>query len=129
MNAYNPDHSLRGYDRALADTAPVAFPCDRGDGFHANDPATPAAWHCDGCDAVRDHRRMFCASCNEVTSAWREGEALRLVASIEAQLADPTYAARRDAGQAAIDALFSAHDARERARQEARWALEAGEGL
>ncbi len=54
----------------------VAF-WDRGDGFHANDPAAPVLFRCDGCDAPRvDEARCFCPDCNEVTGCYADTKPL-----------------------------------------------------
>lgn len=46
---------------------------DRGDGYHANDPAAPALFRCDGCDAPREtEARCFCPDCNEVTGCYSD---------------------------------------------------------
>lgn len=50
---------------------------DRGDGYHANDPAAPVLFRCDGCDAPRDDdARRFCPDCAEVTGCYADTKPL-----------------------------------------------------
>lgn len=87
---------------------------DRGDGYHANDPAAPVLFRCDGCDAPREmEARCFCPDCNEVTGAYSDRpdafDAFNdWVANAQAD---------RDRANAAIDAGMAALNA----KQAARW--------
>jgi hypothetical protein len=112
----NAPTTFRGYDRRIADTANADHLGER-------------VCRCVGCDTPRPYQFLFCKSCNEVTDSYIGRE----FGTLERYWRDPVYRAEceeeRKAGQNAIDALFSPHDARDRARQEARWAREEGEGL
>lgn len=90
---------------------------DRGDGYHANDPAAPVLFRCDGCDAPREmEARCFCPDCNEVTGAYSDRpDAFDAFNDWVANAQDD-----RDRANAAIDAGMAAS----RARQLARWAQE-----
>jgi hypothetical protein len=43
---------------------------DRGDGYHANDPAAPDVWRCGGCDTIRPTEVCYCPECEGLTASY-----------------------------------------------------------